>query len=382
MYQTLAVAGYRSLRDVALRLGRVTVITGPNGSGKSGLYRALRLLAGCGAGDVIGSLAREGGLSSVLWAGPETLRGARRTGRVEGVVRSGPVSLRLGIGAEGFSYLVDLGLPQLSPQQTAFSRDPEIKREAVWAGPIMRTGTLLARRRHQLVEVRDEGPWQPAEFRLESHASMLTELPELRALRDDLAAWRFYDALRTDIDAPARQPRVGTRTWALASDGSDLAAALQTIVELGRHPVGELLDDALPDSSLEVVSSDGVFDLTLRQPGMLRPLRAAELSDGTLRYLMLLAALLAPVRPPLMALNEPETSLHPSLIPALGRLIALAGEVSQVIVVTHSAALVEALTQAVASDGLEVVELVKDEGETLVSDQGLLSRPRWEWGRR
>ena len=127
---------------------------------------------------------------------------------------------------------------------------------------------------------------------------------------------------------------------------------------------------------------DGVFELTLQQPGMLRPLRAAELSDGTLRYLMWLAALLAPVRPPLMAVNEPENSLHPSLIAPLARLIARASSDTQIVVVTHSQALVEELAAAVPVDDLAVVELSKDLGETVVEGQGLLSRPSWEWGRR
>ena len=84
MLQKVAIRGYRSLREIVLPLARLSVVTGANGTGKSSLYRALRLLADCGRGEVIGSLAREGGLDSVLWAGPEQLSGARRTGRVEG----------------------------------------------------------------------------------------------------------------------------------------------------------------------------------------------------------------------------------------------------------------------------------------------------------
>ena len=70
MINTLAVAGYRSLRDLVLSLDRLNLVTGPNGSGKSNLYRALRLLAETAQGRVIPSLAREGGLQSTLWAGP------------------------------------------------------------------------------------------------------------------------------------------------------------------------------------------------------------------------------------------------------------------------------------------------------------------------
>lgn len=381
MYRTLAVSGYRSLRDLTVPLGRVTVVTGANGSGKSSLYRALRLLAGCAVGDAIGSLAGEGGLGSVLWAGPESLKGARRTGLVQGTTRSGPISLRLGIGADGYSYLVDLGLPV--PSASAFSRDPEIKREVLWAGPVMRSGTLIARRRRSLVEVRDDdGPLEELPFTLGHHQSMLSDVPEARALRDELSTWRFYDALRTDAAAPARQPRVGTRTGAMAGDGADVAAALQTIIERGSEPIERHVDDAFPGSRLYITTTAGLFDVALEQPGMLRPLRGSELSDGTLRYLMWLAALLAPTRPPLMAVNEPENSLHPSLLAPLGRLIASSVRDTQVVVVTHSQPLVDAVADALPAEDFQLVELEKDTGETIVAGQGLLSKPAWEWGRR
>ncbi|MEK8227938.1 AAA family ATPase [Oerskovia sp. M15] len=92
--------------------------------------------------------------------------------------------------------------------------------------------------------------------------------------------------------------------------------------------------------------TDGLFSLELRQHGLLRPLGSAELSDGTLRYLLWVAALLTPRPPELLVLNEPETSLHPELLPALGSLIAAAGRRTQVVVVTHSAALVRAMEAA------------------------------------
>ena len=113
MYRSVAVAGYRSLREIVVPLRQVTVVTGANGVGKSSLYKALRLLAACGTGEVIGALAREGGLSSALWAGPESLTAVRRGQPLDGANRTGPVSLRLGVGADGFSYLVDLGLPTI-----------------------------------------------------------------------------------------------------------------------------------------------------------------------------------------------------------------------------------------------------------------------------
>ena len=81
MLTTLAISNYRSLLHVVLPLGRLNVITGPNASGKSNLYRALSLLAETARGGVVQSLAREGGLESTLWAGPETLSREMRSGK-------------------------------------------------------------------------------------------------------------------------------------------------------------------------------------------------------------------------------------------------------------------------------------------------------------
>src|SRR5687767_8045120 len=61
MIETLAVANYRSLRELIVPLGQLNLITGPNASGKSNLYRAMRLLAETAQGSVIAALAREGG---------------------------------------------------------------------------------------------------------------------------------------------------------------------------------------------------------------------------------------------------------------------------------------------------------------------------------
>jgi predicted ATPase len=108
MLKTLAISNYRSLRDFVMPLGPLNLITGPNGSGKSNVYRALRLLADTARGGVIASLAREGGISSTLWAGPESfsLSVKRRDRPVESTVRSKSVALRLGFQSEDFSYAI------------------------------------------------------------------------------------------------------------------------------------------------------------------------------------------------------------------------------------------------------------------------------------
>jgi predicted ATPase len=384
MLHTLAVDGYRSLRSIALPLDTLTVITGPNGSGKSNLYRALRLLASAGRDGAVAALAREGGLPSVLWAGPEN--GSPRDGApAQGTRRNGPIAVRLGFSGDGFGYAMDLGIPV--PGHTMFGRDPEIKVEAVWSGPLLRPSTLLSERRGPLIRLRGaDGDWRSFGRPVPPWSSMLAEVgdpdgaPELIALRESLRSWRFYDTLRTDPDAPARRVSVGTRTPVLASDGSDLAAALQTLREQGDPAtIDAALGRGFPGARLTVEERSGGLAVLLHQPGLLRPFEAAELSDGTLRYVLWIAALLSERPAEFLVLNEPETSLHPDLLAPLGELIADAATRSQIVVVSHAAPLVEALAKA----GALVHELEKPVGETWVRGrEGLLDGPAWQWPKR
>ncbi len=380
MITTLAISGYRSLRDVVLALEPLNVVTGANGAGKSSLYRALRLLADIAQGRIIGALAAEGGLSSTLWAGPEKFSRGMKDGSqpIQGLVRKESVSLKLGFATDDYGYAIDLGLP--SPGMSPFISDPFIKAESLWLGQVLRQRNEIASRRGAGVKVRGEkGEWAQTLTELSPYDSMMThasdprDAVELLRLREAMRGWRFYDHFRSDRGAPARHPQFGTYTPVLASDGGDLAAAVKTLLVIGqREDFEEALEDAFPGSAIDVYDVD-LCEIAMRQKGLLRPLSMAELSDGTLRYLLLMTALLSPRPPAFMVLNEPEMSLHPDLLPALGRLIARASERSQILVVSHSHELVAALEAAKATNRITLEKVL---GETQVVDN---DPPPWEW---
>ncbi len=390
MIRTVAVQGYRSLRDLTLPLGQLSVITGANGSGKSSVYRSLRLLADAALNSVVASLAREGGLPSTFWAGPETIARAvrQRTYAVEPLANRKVASLKLGFCSDSYGYSIDLGYPPPPPPATMFKLDPHVKRECIWHGPVYKKASALVDRRNNFVwlaTTRDEEPVMLTQH-LSDTDSMLASIadpqraPEMLAVRESVRGWRFYDHFRTDSDSPARSAQIGTSTPVLHHDGSNLAAALQTILEIrSDEALDSALEDAFPGSRLSIEVQHGRFELKLQQHGLLRSLSAAELSDGTLRYLLWAAALLTPRPPELMVLNEPETSLHPDLLPALARLILAAAKNTQIILVSHAQRLIKELTSA---DICARLHLLKDFGETKLEGSTLFNTPKWNWPAR
>lgn len=396
MLTTLAIQNYRSLREIVIPLSRLNLVTGANGSGKSNLYKALRLLAQTAQGGVVNALAQEGGLDSSFWAGPEHISKRMLSGEVnvEPTVRQQVKRLKLGFASDEFSYLIELGLPK-PDSTTLFGLDPQIKREAIWVGELYRPATVLLERRSALVKTRaDSDPssnssagWHTLNVQMQHSDSIFTELadpqrtPEVIRLRDSIRAWRFYDHFRSDSDAPARKSQLGTQTPVLHHDGRDLASAIQTIFEIGdREAFDNAISDAFPGAHVVIAyESNGSLSIQFHQHGLLRPLSASELSDGTLRYLLLVAALLTPRPPELMVLNEPETSLHPDLLPALSRLIIKASSHCQLWIVSHANRLINALSQF---EDCNMIELDKQLGQTEIVGQDILSKPSWHWQNR
>ncbi|MGP5562436.1 AAA family ATPase [Vreelandella alkaliphila] len=391
MINAFAVSNYRSLKNVVSPLTGLNVVTGPNGCGKSNLYKSLRLLAETAKGNLISSIAQEGGLDYTFWAGPEKLTKSMKDGTapIEGSAKRNNPRLRLGFVGEDFGYAISLGMP--APQGFAgygdpsmFQFDPEIKRECIWAGDVCRPSSCLIDRVGPVVKVRVGRKWQVYDAHLNSYESILNEIsdpiavPEVHAVRQAIRSWRFYDQFRTDSQSIIRTPQIGTRTPVLDHDGHSLVAALRTIHEIGdREALYEAIEDAFPGATINFAADAGNrFLLQFLQDGLLRPLNQSELSDGTLRYLLLVAALLTPRPPSLLVLNEPETSLHPDLLPALGRLIIRASQETQVWVVSHAPRLVATLEK---DESCNSIALNKEFGETVILGQGWLDEPPWHW---
>ncbi|MCW8131927.1 MAG: AAA family ATPase [Planctomycetota bacterium] len=373
----LTVSGYRSIRALRLPLGGVNVLTGPNGCGKSNLYNALFLLARAASGDLARTLAAEGGMPSALWAGAR-----------------GPGAVRMTIGAtlDDFAYELACGLPTPNqtpsqPNENYFKLDPMVKEESVRLAGRLTEVEMLKRTKSSAWVRNAEGKRVRYPLALSPSESVLAQIrephryPELSLLRDELLRWRFYHHFRTDPDAPMRQAQVGVSTYLLAHDGSDLAAALQTILFIGdserlKHAVGRAFPGARLSStaggpwSTCVDEGSALFEVRLHSPALARPLKARELSDGQLRYLGLLAALLSPHPPSLIALNEPETSLHPDLLEPLGELIADTARRTQLWITTHSQALAGFIAR---SAGCKPVQLEMVDGATRIVGQKLLA---------
>lgn len=359
------IAGYRSVRSIHFPVRQLSVLVGANGVGKTNLYRALELVRAAATGQFASEIAREGGLASVMWAGERTSRDLPRLRLSVGLDDLAAQNGRLDVEA-GFpsSYEIEGGFRV--PTAAAFPEEAQIKGETL---------TLQGRRPVILLERKGASAWARngdgkrvlVHENLLASETALSELrgyPEIDAVRDTLAAWRFFHGFRTDAGSPLRQPALAVTTPFLAADGSNLAAVFATLRHIRQDSadLDQAIEDAFPRARLDVPVPKRFASFTLTFPDMpKRAFGAAELSDGTLQFLALMGALLSYRLPPLIALNEPESSLHPELLPALARIIAKAAERTQVWVVTHSRVLADALQ---VQTGITPREVIRQDGGT------------------
>ncbi len=360
------VRGFRSLKSLSYPLSSLDVFLGANGVGKSNLYRGLELLRFAAMNDLGRSLAEEG-MPDALWAGPRKAKAPAQITLSVGLMASEKDQFR-------YEYEVVIGLPPPPPWNTtaSFDLEPQIKAESL-ALLIRGRGTRLLERRGRSVMARTEDRgWDKVDIDLLESETVLGRLEdsarfsELDLVRRTLLAWRFYHQVRTDADSHLRRPCVAVATPSLASDGSNLAAVFATLAHV-RQDTTELdsaVQAAFPGARLVMPKPgrDASFAMIFPEFPQ-RQFAAAELSDGTLRFLALAGALLAYRLPPFIALNEPEASLHPDLMEPLAGMVVNAAKRSQVWLVTHSERLAQAVT---AAGGAKVRTVVKTDGATTI----------------
>jgi predicted ATPase len=349
----ISIQGYRSVRNLFLRVDACSIFIGENGVGKTNLYKALGLLRAAADGTITRAIAQEGGVESVLWAGD------RR--------RGDPVRLILQAEFEELRYEVEIGLP--TPSQAGFEIEPLVKEERISAR-VGKRRVMMVERMGPVVTLRnaDGAREMHKDAVLPSETALVAfrdaaRYPEIEAVRQEMLDWRLYHDFRTDDASPIRQPCHAITTPTLSADGRDLAAVLATLFNIRQDTVElqRAIDDAFPRARLLAGAAGSWCHLGMQFPDMPRPFGAHELSDGTLKYLCLLGAFMGYRLPSLIALNEPEASLHPSLLPPLARLIAQAAQRTRIWIVTHSEALANALYE---ETGKKARRVIKENGAT------------------
>ena len=344
MLRRLKLSGLLSFgpKGVDLPLAPLNVLIGANGSGKSNLLEAIALLRSAPR-DLAEPIARRGGPTEFFWKGPDP--------------------------AQTFHMEATVDFPPTRELQHVLS-------VTAGGGPIAvsneRIEVLAGKRRTELVldsakpkaEVRDAPARRPMQREpMNSVSNLFLAAPhtELWYLKQQYEAIRLYRNWSFGPDAPIRAPcGAHGRSEFLDEDGGNLALVLSQF--FGDHKQAVL--DALRSLYEGIVDfqcpvTGGTVRLILVEKGN-RAIPATLLSDGTLRYLCLLAVLLHPQPPPLICIEEPELGLHPDLMPTVSDLMCDASERSQLVVTTHSDVIVDTLTEQPES----VVICEKYDGET------------------
>lgn len=368
MLRSMSARNYRSLRSIRMDLGGVNVFIGENGVGKSNLYRALQLVQAAVKGSLAYEIAAEGGMASALWSGPRRIeKNFRIKLEVEVLDEERAVTFR---------YRVEAGLRP--PKAAAgFAFEPQVKEEVLSVETGARPVTMMKRAGPGVMVRGERGRMeeypQPA-MTSETAIAMLGDAghyPEIGTFRRLVDGWRFFHGFRTDRDAALRQPCLAVTAPLLDEDGGNMAAVFATLVHTRRDTVDldRAIAAALGGARLHVPEPGEFAEFGLIFPDFpQRVFQPRELSDGQIRFLALAAALMSYRQPPLIALNEPEASLHPDMLPPLADLIATAAATSQIWIVTHSQALAAAVAERC---GTRPKRVIRKDGATWIEGMRL-----------
>lgn len=337
----LEVEGFRSLKQQIWRPGDLNVLIGPNASGKSNLLRVLETLSMAARGNLGRYVQEEGGMGPLLWDG--------QCERIRIRAKMTPLPPYVDVAKDALTYAITLGRLGTS---SAYRIDSEVlgNYHAVEKGDMQEPFKLVERDpRHAVIYAIDKQRFEASPETMREDEALLSvaagPFPANRfaaEFQKELADWKIHQGFQTHRDAPIRTPQVTRADTQVNSDGQNLTAVLHTLYTNNRE-FEEQLNDAMRtafgDDFERLVfppAADQRIQMRIRWRSLKREQSAADLSDGTLRFLFLLAILANPKLPAVVAIDEPETGLHPSMFPIVADFARDAASRSQVIFTTHS----------------------------------------------
>ncbi len=336
----------------------LNVLIGPNASGKSNLIEALSLLA-VAPRDLQKPIRTGGGVKHWLWKGSSRLGTATMDVTVAYPKGPQPLRYRLSFTETGSQFeLRDEAVENEKP--TSDKKDPFFYYRYQDGHPVLNVFTEQEPGHKRHLERED----------VKYDQSILSQrrdpdsYPELTYLADQFERMHFYREWNFEHGEPPRSPgRTDLPKKSLEEDASNLALVLNDL--LNRPPVKREILERLRtfyQSVLDVTTdiTTGEVQVFFHEEGLEHSVPATRLSDGSLRYLCLLAVLCHPDPPPVICIEEPEIGLHPDIIPKVAKLLVEASSRSQIFVTTHSDILVDALTETPES----IVVCEKSEGAT------------------
>jgi predicted ATPase len=192
--------------------------------------------------------------------------------------------------------------------------------------------------------------------------------------RRELEGWRIYQYLDVGPDSPIRQAVVSRSERIVQPDGKNLVSVLHTLYSGDRNfknDINMAMRAAFGNDFEELVfppAADQRVQLRVRWKSLQREQSAADLSDGTLRFLFLLTILASPDLPALIAIDEPETGLHPSMLPIVAEFAVDAAERSQIVLTTHSAQFLDAFRDTIPTTTVVQLHQGQTELKTLTGE--------------
>lgn len=349
----LKVSGLLSFgpEGIDLPLNNLNLLIGPNGSGKSNLLEALALLKAAPT-NLPEPVKEMGGVREWLWKGKSPTKEALIEAIVKNPDGKQPLRHGLTIADHGGRFEV---VDEWIENEKAYPPNP---------GPLyfyrfQRGNPLLKDISAKERSIKREN--------VKPEQSILSQVrdperyPALYRLQEQYDQIRLYRNWSFGPGAPLRREQSTHGRSDFLSDGGENLALVLSKIRNRIKP--ELLDslsklyDGIEDINLSI--DGGNVLLFLVEKGG-REIPATRLSDGTLRYLCLLAILLHPEPPPLVAIEEPELGLHPDIIPHVAELLRQASQRTQLVVTTHSRVLVDSFTDEPSS----VVVCGKENGES------------------